>query len=123
MTYKIVNRYGEIFVVTDKKYENKTITVNISSIVLTDTITVLKTMPIKEDFVWTLFFNEENSQLYMKLITESMTFQTKMDLDKTIEELVKCVEENKTLSNCIYINEIINKLYNDAFKFFLFKKW
>lgn len=118
MTYKIVNRYGEIFVVTDKKYDNKTITVNISSIVLTDTITVLKTMPIKEDFVWTLFFNEENSQLYMKLITESMTFQTKMDLDKTIEELVKCVEENKTLSNCIYINEIINKLYNDAFKFF-----
>lgn len=118
MTYRIENRYGENFVITDKKHDNKTITINISSIVLTDTVTVLKSVPIKEDFVWTLFYDESKKHLYMRLITEMMTFQTKVDLDKIVNELIKCVEENKTLANCKYVNECINKLYNDAFKYF-----
>lgn len=118
MTYKIENRYGEFFAITDKKYDNQIITVNLSSIILTDTITVLKTMPIREDFLWTLFYKEDTKQLYMKLITEQMTFQRKVDLDRMINELIDCVEHNKTLSNCMYINEVINNLYNDAFRYF-----
>lgn len=118
MTYKIENRYGEFFAITDKKYNDQIITVNLSNIILTDIVTVLKTMPIKEDFIWTLYYKEDTCKLYMKLITEQMTFQRKIDLDKMINELIDCVEHNKTLNNCMYINKIINDLYNDAFRYF-----
>lgn len=118
MTYKIENRYGEFFAITDKTYNDQIITVNLSSIVLTDTITLLKTIPIKEEFVWILSYNKDNNQLYMKLITEKITFQKKININTVIDELINCIIQNRTLNNCIYINEIINDLYNNAFDFY-----
>lgn len=117
MKYNIEKRNGDYYIITDEKYINDTIIINLSSVIKTDDAWINETLE-KIDLAWTLRYDENNHKVYMDLLLsreELKTYTREVPIMTLITELVDCVQNNRSLENCYELNKTISMLYEDAF--------
>ena len=119
MKYNIEKRNGDYFIITDQKYKDNTIVINLSSVIKVESICIQETLVISNLATWSLLYDEIHEKLFMCLDIENFeginNYLEEIDIITFINECVSCVQNNIMLDKCEYINLLINKTYNAAF--------
>lgn len=133
MNYRIEKREDEYFAITDEKYKNKIITVNLSTVLKVETVK-FKALDyssysstsnnLEAELVWYLRYSEsEPKTIYIDLnFNASCSILDKdeyasiaMSLDLLIEEAVDCIKNNKLTSGFVNLNKAMNEAYYKVF--------
>ena len=133
MNYRIEKREDEYFAITDEKYKNKIITINLSTVLKVETVK-FKALDyssysstsnnLEAELVWYLRYSElEPKTIYIDLnFNASCSILDKdeyasiaMSLDLLIEEAVDCIKNNKLTSGFVNLNKVMNEAYYKVF--------
>lgn len=133
MEYKIEKREDKFFAVTDQKFKDSIITVNLSNVFLFESFSASSLdqkstdcfpISITGDGAWSLRYDEELSKLYMDFyinfhksidsLGDSFTAEV-TDIDTMISECVDCIKTNGMLDKCNTIMKTKQELYKTAF--------
>lgn len=133
MNYRIEKREDEYFAITDEKYKNKIITVNLSTVLKVETVK-FKALDyssysstfnnLEAELVWYLRYSEsEPKTIYIDLnLNASCSILDRdeyasiaMSLDLLIEEAVDCIKNNKLTSGFMNLNKAMNEAYYKVF--------
>lgn len=133
MNYRIEKRKDEYFAITDEKYKNKIITVNLSTVLKVETVK-FKALDyssysstsnnLEAELVWYLRYSEsEPKTIYIDLnfnascsiLDRDEYASIAMSLDLLIEEAVDCIKNNKLTSGFANLNKAMNEAYYKVF--------
>ena len=133
MNYRIEKREDEYFAITDEKYKNKIITVNLSTVLKVETVK-FKALDyssysstsnnLEAELVWYLRYSEsEPKTIYIDLnfnascsiLDRDEYASIAMSLDLLIEEAVDCIKNNKLTSGFVNLNKAMNEAYYKVF--------
>lgn len=133
MNYRIEKREDEYFAITDEKYKNKVITVNLSTVFKVETVK-FKALDyssysstsnnLEAELVWYLRYSEsEPKTIYIDLnfnascsiLDRDEYASIAMSLDLLIEEAVDCIKNNKLTSGFMNLNKAMNEAYYKVF--------
>lgn len=117
----IEKRNGERFIITNQKYKGKDITIKLESIIKSAFVKVQAILIETKEIFWALNHEETNDKYYIDLLLESMTYRLQIDINVLIDELVSCIQNNKMIETCKYLNKKINEVYQVAYKDYLSK--
>lgn len=128
LDYKVEKRQDDYYVITNEKYKNKVITINLSSILKSITLNLMPEIDIfpssSIELIWCLNYNEEQPDLiaidlYANPIDgdKDKTFKTSctMSLDILVQEAISCMKDNLLDKAFIELNKTINKAYYNIF--------
>lgn len=121
MKYTIENRSGDFYAVLEETYKGKSLCVNLSTVLKTETVSIFDKMSFDSESTWVLEYNQEEEKLFLKFLVNEHVFAEELNIDELLEELVHCLNNNIMLNNCDYLNNAINKLYDTVFFEFLKK--
>lgn len=130
MQINIEKRNGDYYVITEEKYKNDNIVINLSSVIKTDDVWIQQNISTKKiEIAWALRYDDSTNKLYIDLIaddqepqdTTSFTYTKEIDLINLTMELVECVKNNSIIENCKLLNKAMNELYNEFFRDYLGK--
>lgn len=133
MNYRIEKKEDEYFAITDEKYKNKIITVNLSTVLKVETVK-FKALDyssysstsnnLEAELVWYLRYSEsEPKTIYIDLnfnascsiLDRDEYASIAMSLDLLIEEAVDCIKNNKLTSGFVNLNKAMNEAYYKVF--------
>lgn len=117
----IEKRNGERFIITNQKYKGKDITIKLESIIKSAFVKVQAILIETKEIFWALNHEETDDKYYIDLLLESMTYRLQIDINVLIDELVSCIQNNKMIETCKYLNKKINEVYQVAYKDYLSK--
>ena len=117
----IEKRNGERFIITNQKYKGKDITIKLESIIKSAFVKVQAILIETKEIFWALNHEETDDKYYIDLLLESMTYRLQIDINVLIDELVSCIQNNKMIETCKYLNKKINEVYQVAYEDYLSK--
>ena len=117
----IEKRNGERFIITNQKYKGKDITIKLESIIKSAFVKVQAILIETKEIFWALNHEETDDKYYIDLLLESMTYRLQIDINVLIDELVSCIQNNKMIETCKYLNKKINEGYQVAYEDYLSK--
>ena len=117
----IEKRNGERFIITNQKYKGKDITIKLESVIKSAFVKVQAILIETKEIFWALNHEETDDKYYIDLLLESMTYRLQIDINVLIDELVSCIQNNKMIETCKYLNKKINEVYQVAYKDYLSK--
>lgn len=117
----IEKRNGERFIITNQKYKGKDITIKLESIIKSTFVKVQAILIETKEIFWALNHEEADDKYYIDLLLESMTYRLQIDINVLIDELVSCIQNNKMIETCKYLNKKINEVYQVAYEDYLSK--
>lgn len=117
----IEKRNGERFIITNQKHKGKDITIKLESIIKSAFVKVQAILIETKEIFWALNHEETDDKYYIDLLLESMTYRLQIDINVLIDELVSCIQNNKMIETCKYLNKKINEVYQVAYKDYLSK--
>ena len=117
----IEKRNGERFIITNQKYKGKNITIKLESIIKSAFVKVQAILIETKEIFWALNHEETDDKYYIDLLLESMTYRLQIDINVLIDELVSCIQNNKMIETCKYLNKKINEVYQVAYEDYLSK--
>lgn len=112
---KIENRQGEDYIVTDQFYKDKVITIKIDSVIKTQEVEIQDILLQKKEIYWIFSHNKEIDKYYIDLLIGDDIYKVEVNISTFVSEIVRCIQENKTLDSCIYISNKINEIFQTAF--------
>lgn len=117
----IEKRNGERFIITNQKYKGKDIMIKLESIIKSAFVKVQAILIETKEIFWALNHEETDDKYYIDLLLESMTYRLQIDINVLIDELVSCIQNNKMIETCKYLNKKINEVYQVAYEDYLSK--
>ena len=117
----IEKRNGERFIITNQKHKGKDITIKLESIIKSAFVKVQAILIETKEIFWALNHEETDDKYYIDLLLESMTYRLQIDINVLIDELVSCIQNNKMIETCKYLNKKINEVYQVAYEDYLSK--
>ena len=117
----IEKRNGERFIITNQKYKGKDIIIKLESIIKSAFVKVQAILIETKEIFWALNHEETDDKYYIDLLLESMTYRLQIDINVLIDELVSCIQNNKMIETCKYLNKKINEVYQVAYEDYLSK--
>ena len=117
----IEKRNGERFIITNQKYKGKDITIKLESVIKSAFVKVQAILIETKEIFWALNHEEADDKYYIDLLLESMTYRLQIDINVLIDELVSCIQNNKMIETCKYLNKKINEVYQVAYEDYLSK--
>lgn len=117
----IEKRNGERFIITNQKYKGKDITIKLESVIKSAFVKVQAILIETKEIFWALNHEETDDKYYIDLLLESMTYRLQIDINVLIDELVSCIQNNKMIETCKYLNKKINEVYQVAYEDYLSK--